>query len=60
LRGVLKELEIEIPALGGVILEDGQIRPNFVITLNGHNVAEMDVTVTEKDLLVIFPPIAGG
>ncbi len=60
LRGVLNELEKEVPALGGVILEDGQISPYFVITLNGHNVAEMDVTVTEKDLIAIFPPIAGG
>ena len=60
LRGVLNELVKEVPALDGVILEDGQIRPHFVITVNGHNVAELDVTVTEQDLVAIFPPIAGG
>jgi molybdopterin synthase sulfur carrier subunit len=57
---ILNELIKEVPALDGVILEDGQIRPHFVITINGHNVAELDVTVTEQDLIAIFPPIAGG
>ena len=60
LKGVLNELVEEVPALDGVILEDGQIRPHFVITINGHNAAELDVTVTEQDLIAIFPPIAGG
>jgi molybdopterin synthase sulfur carrier subunit len=60
LSGVLNELVKEVPALNGVILEDGQIRPHFVITINGHNVADLDVTVTEQDLIAIFPPIAGG
>jgi molybdopterin synthase sulfur carrier subunit len=57
---ILNELVKEVPALDGVILEDGQIRPHFVITINGHNVAELDVAVTEQDLVAIFPPIAGG
>ena len=60
LRGVLNELVKEVPALDGVILEDGQVRPHVVITINGHNAAELDVTVTEQDLIAIFPPIAGG
>ena len=60
LREVLNELVKEVPALDGVILEDGQIRPHFVITINGHNAAELDVAVTEQDLIAIFPPIAGG
>jgi len=60
LGGVLNELEKEVPALNGVILEDGQVRPHVVITLNGHSVAKLDVTVTEKDFIAIFPPIAGG
>ena len=60
LREVLNELEKVVPALDGVILEDGQIRPHFVITINGLNTAELDVTVTEQDLIAIFPPIAGG
>jgi len=57
---ILNELVKEVPALDGVILENGQIRPHFVITINGHNVAELDVTVTEQDQIAIFPPIAGG
>jgi len=60
LIGVLTELEEVVPALDGVILEDGQIRPHFVITINGHNEDDLDVTVTEQDLIAIFPPIAGG
>jgi len=60
LIGVLTELEKVVPALDGVILEDGQIRPHFVITINGHNEDVLDVTVTEQDLIAIFPPIAGG
>lgn len=60
LKGVLNELVKEVPAFDGVILEDGQIRPYVVITINGHNVTELDVTVTEQDLIAIFPPITGG
>jgi len=60
LRGVLDELVKDIPALDGVIMEDGQIRPHFLITINGQNITELDVTVTEQDLIAIFPPIAGG
>ena len=60
LGGVLNELIKRIPALDGVILEDGQIRPHFVITINGLNVADLNTTVTEQDIIAIFPPIAGG
>ena len=60
LGGILNELVKEIPALDGVILENGQLRPHLVITINGHNAAELDVTVTEQDLIATFPPIAGG
>ena len=60
LRGVLNELVKEVPVLDAVIVEDGQIRPHIVITINGHNVTQMDVTVTEQDIIAIFSPIAGG
>ena len=60
LSGVLNDLTKRIPALEGVILEEGQIRPHFVITINGHNVTKLDASVTEQDLIAIFPPIAGG
>jgi molybdopterin converting factor small subunit len=60
LGGVLNELVKQVPALDGVILENGRIRPHFVITINGHNATELDAPVTEQDLIAIFPPIAGG
>ena len=60
LRGVLNELIKRVPALDGVILENGQIRPRFVITINGYNTISLDSPVAEQDLIAIFPPIAGG
>jgi molybdopterin synthase sulfur carrier subunit len=60
LEEVLNELVKRVPALDGVILENGQIRPHFVITINGHNATDLDVPVAEQDLIAIFPPIAGG
>jgi molybdopterin synthase sulfur carrier subunit len=60
LGGVLNELVKQVPALDGVILENGQVRPHFVITINGLNATELNVPVTEQDLIAIFPPIAGG
>lgn len=60
LRAVLTELVKQYPALDGVILEMGQIRPHVVVTINGHNVIDLDEPVTEKDMIAIFPPIAGG
>jgi len=60
LRGILNDIVKDIPALDGVILEDGHIRPHFIITINGQNETELDVAVTEQDFIAIFPPIAGG
>jgi len=57
---ILNELVKEVPALDGVILEDGQIRPHFIVTINGHNAAGLNMTVKEQDIISIFPPIAGG
>ncbi len=56
----LDGLARQYPALEGVILEDGQIRPHFVITINGHNATDLEAPVTEDDTIAIFPPIAGG
>jgi molybdopterin synthase sulfur carrier subunit len=57
---VLNELVKQSPALYGVILENGQARPHFVITINGHNATDLDMSLTEQDTIAIFPPIAGG
>jgi len=56
----LSELVRQCPALDGLILENGQIRPHFVITINGLNAIDLDAVVTEQDMIAIFPPIAGG
>jgi molybdopterin converting factor small subunit len=57
---VLSELIKQCPELDGVILENEQIRPHFVITINGLNATDLDASVTEQDMIAIFPPIAGG
>jgi len=57
---VLNELIEQYPALNGVVLENGQIRPHVVITINGHNATDLNAIVTEQDVIAIFPPIAGG
>jgi molybdopterin converting factor small subunit len=57
---VLSELIHQHPALDGVILENEQIRPHFVITVNGINATDLDAVVSEEDIIAIFPPIAGG
>jgi MoaD family protein len=56
----LTELVQRFPILDGVILENGQIRPHFVITINGINATDLEAAVTEEDVIAIFPPIAGG
>ncbi len=57
---VLNELVKRNPLLGEVILENGILRPHIVVTLNGHNVVDLNMQVTEQDVIAIFPPIAGG
>jgi MoaD family protein len=48
------------PALDEAIFENGQIRPQIIITLNGKNITDPNMAVTEADIIAIFPPIAGG
>lgn len=60
LGAVLSELVNQKPVLDGVIVENGQIRPHVIITINGHNAVDLKVSATEQDVIAIFPPIAGG
>jgi molybdopterin converting factor small subunit len=60
LAEVLSRLVAQHPALDGVILKDGQIRPHFVITISGQITTDLTASVTEQDVIAIFPPIAGG
>lgn len=59
-RDVLSGLRKQNPLLVETILEDGTLRPHFVITINGHNALDLNTPVTEQDVIAIFPPIAGG
>jgi MoaD family protein len=59
-RAALSILVEKYPPLGDVILEGEELRPHIVITLNGHNVIDLDVHANEQDIVAIFPPIAGG
>ena len=58
--GVVSELVKRYPALAANLLENGQIRPHVIITINGHPTDDVNARVTETDLIAIFPPMAGG
>ena len=57
---VVSELVNRYPALAAHLLENGQIRPHVIITINGHPTTDMDAAVAEQDQIAIFPPITGG
>ena len=57
---VVQEMVRQNPVLEDVIIENGELRPHIIITLNGHNVMDINMQVEEKDEIAIFPPIAGG
>jgi molybdopterin synthase sulfur carrier subunit len=57
---VLSELVKRYPPLAAQLLDNGQIRPHVILTLNGHPTADLEAAVTEQDQIAIFPPIAGG
>jgi len=59
-RAVLNGLVEQNPPLGEVILAGEELRPHIVITVNGHNITDLNVSVNEQDVVAIFPPIAGG
>ena len=60
LNSILKSLVQQHPALDESIFENGQFRPHVIFTLNGENIIDPSVSVTEEDIIAIFPPIAGG
>jgi len=60
LRAVVYALIEQFPALGKILLENGQVRRHVIITVNGQTIVDLDMPVTEQDQIAIFPPIAGG
>jgi molybdopterin converting factor small subunit len=59
-RLVLQTLVEQFPALEKILLDNGQIRPHVIITVNGQTTVDLDAPVLEQDQIAIFPPIAGG
>jgi molybdopterin synthase sulfur carrier subunit len=59
-ESVLNELRQQSPQVGDAILQAGELRPHVVVTVNGHNVTDLETPLTEEDTVAIFPPIAGG
>jgi len=57
---LVKELVHQSPSVGEILLRNGEISPHVVITLNGHNITDLETPVTEQDVVAIFSPIAGG
>ena len=60
LRAVLNELSQRHQPLAEILLDNGELRPHVIVTLNGQNLVSLDTAVTEQDVIAIFPPIAGG
>jgi molybdopterin synthase sulfur carrier subunit len=63
IRAVVDALCERNPSLSDALFEDGQIRPHFIITLNGRDVQlaqGLDTPINDGDQIAIFPPIAGG
>jgi MoaD family protein len=57
---VLDRLVKANPGLEAILVEKQGLRPHVLVTLNGHNVSELNTQVTEQDVIAVFPPIAGG
>ena len=60
LGDALSELVQQYRPLGEVLLENGELRPHVIVTLNGQNLVSLSAPVMEEDVIAIFPPIAGG
>ncbi len=60
IKPVIMELANRYPALTDKLLENGEVRPHVVITINGNPTTNMDAELIEQDQIAVFPPIAGG
>ncbi|MGQ4556652.1 ubiquitin-like small modifier protein 1 [Halobellus sp. GM3] len=60
---VLLALEDEFEGLTGELLDEGSVRPQVNVLLNGRDVeheAGPETPIEPGDTLSIFPPVAGG
>jgi molybdopterin synthase sulfur carrier subunit len=63
-RGFLKGLCETHPALRGKIFDAvGNLKPYILVLKNGRNIAslqQLDTLLADKDVIALFPPVAGG
>lgn len=57
---LVNELARQHPSVCEVVLENGELCPHILVTLNGRHVTDLEAPVAEQDIIAIFPPIAGG
>jgi molybdopterin synthase sulfur carrier subunit len=60
---VLVALESEFEGLAGQIMEDGAVKSQVNVLLNGRDVTHeqgVDTPIEPDDTLSVFPPVAGG
>jgi sulfur-carrier protein len=60
LRAALDDLTRLNASLQAVLLENGELRPHVIVTVNGQNLISLDTPLASEDTIAIFPPIAGG
>ncbi len=59
-REVVDGLVRNYPQLSPMLRQQAGLNPQIVITLNGMHVLDLTVSTSERDIIAIFPPIAGG
>jgi molybdopterin synthase sulfur carrier subunit len=60
---MLEDLESEYEGLAGSLLEDGDVRSQVNVLVNGRDVAHIDgieTVLEDGDTVSVFPPVAGG
>ena len=60
---LLEKLDEDYPELGDRVLDDGELRDNIMVLVNGQNIEfldKLDTDLDEDDRVAIFPPVAGG
>lgn len=60
LRAVLEDVARQHPDLRGRIVEDGAIRPDVMIALDGDEVRDLNAPVAAASEVQVLPAIAGG